>query len=304
MIGLAATPLMARTESLPVRFSFAPPANKNYVQREIHVETGRVGVIQKRVSLASETAVRVSKEAGRIFLLNHIDRVAKARDGKPVEEPMVGAMTGTEVVYVLRPDGGMERIDGLKRFNDRVLAALQGEDRAAFEKRVRDNRLEQRTRASWFETTEILAGQTLELDRDYFFDSAWPTDDGWIQHQTLLRLGPWEKTVSGRQLRVKTAYVTDAKAALPGALRLQPRVQTTFAPANPGPLAIGLTISGNASRLVDPTTLTIWRDQSSRQIRSRVQMSEEMSVTVSSEETSDITLVPAPASAPPKPAAN
>lgn len=285
----------------PVTFAFAPPAGGAFTQREIYVETAKLGGIQEQITLASEVSLRVSQEAGRSFLLYRVERAAAARGGKPSDAAMVAAMTGSETVNVVRPDGVLAKIDGMRRLTERMLPALQGEERAALEKRLRENRIEDRTRASWFEATEILAGQTLELGRDYYFDAAWPTDEGWIRHQTLLRLGPWEKTPHGLRLRLQLAYVPDARAEVPAAVRLQPKSSTAFTPATPGRLAKGFSISGGASRLVDPATLLVWKDQSVRRVRNRLEVSEELALTVSSEEKSDITLEPAPpaSSAPP-----
>ena len=282
----------------PVSFLFAPAAG-NYLQREIHTESARLGGIQQKISLGSESSVRISREAGQIYVLTRILRAAAARNGKPSDEAMVAAITGGETVHFVRPDGVLTRIDGIRRLFERILPTLPADERAALERRLRENRLDDRARANWFESTEILAGQVLELDRDYYFDSAYPTDEGWIRHQTLLRLGPWEKSTYGRFLRLKLAYVADARAEIPGARRIEPKVPTTFSPARPGRIAAGFTFSGNASRLVDPSTLTVWRDQNLRQIRTRVEISEEMALTVSSEERSDVTLEPAPD---PKPA--
>lgn len=283
----------------PVTFAFAPPAGAAFVQREIYIETGRLGGIEQRISMASEVRLSVSQEAGRYLLHSRIERAAAARDGKPSDAAMVAVMAGAETANVVRPDGVLLRVDGMRRLYERILSTLAGEERGALEKRLRENRIEDRLRANWFETTEILAGQTLELGRDYFFDSAWPTEEGWIRYQTLLRLGPWEETRHGRRLHVHFAYVADAQTDAPGAERLHPKVSTAYAPGKP---AKGFTISGSASRLVDPATLLVWRDQSVRRVRNRLEVSEELAVTVSSEEKSDITLEPAAPAVSAKPA--
>lgn len=304
LLLLAAGTLLAgalAADSPPERVSFAwgPAAGSTYVQREIFVETAKLGGIQQQITLASEVSLRISQEAGRSFLLYRVERAAAARDGKPSDAAMVAAMTGGETVNVVRPDGVLTKIDGLRRLTERLLPTIQGEERTALEKRLRENRIEDRTRANWFEATEILSGQSLELGRNYYFDSAWPTDEGWIPHQTLLRLGPWENTAHGRRLRLQLAYVADARAEVPDAERLQSKVKSAFAPGSP---AKGFTISGSASRLVDPATLLVWRDQSVRRVRNRLQVSEELALTVSAEEKSDITLEPAPPAVAPKPA--
>lgn len=301
---LASGPLLAAVSAAqgapaPVTFAFAPPAGAVFVQREIFVETARLGGIQQRISMASEVSLEVAREAGRPALHYRVERAAAARDGKPSDAAMVAAMTGAETVNILHADGVLVRVDGMRRLFERVLATTTGEERSALEKRLRENRIEDRLRANWFETTEILSGQTLELDRDYYFDAAWPTDEGWIRHQTLLRLGPWEETAHGRRLRLKLAYVADARTEVPAAERLLPRVSTAFAPGRP---AKGFTISGSASRLVDPATLLVWKDQSVRRVRNRLEVSEELAITVSSEEKSDITLEPAAPAAAAKPA--
>lgn len=301
---LAASAMLAAVsaaQSSPERvaFAFAPPAGAAFVQREIFVETARLGGIQQRISMASEVRLEVSQEAGRSLLRFRIERAAVARDGKPSDAAMVAAMTGAETVNVVRPDGALAKIDGLRRLTERLLPTVQGEERSALEKRLRENRIEDRARANWFETTEILSGQTLELGRDYFFDSAWPTDEGWIPYQTLLRLGPWESTPHGRRLRLQLAYVADALTEVPGAERLFPKVNTAFTRGRP---AKGFTITGSASRLVDPATLLVWKDQGVRRVRNRLEVSEELAVTISSEEKSDITLEPAAPAAAAKPA--
>ncbi|MEO7795562.1 MAG: hypothetical protein ABIV06_12400, partial [Thermoanaerobaculia bacterium] len=217
--GLLACALASVAAAEQVSFSFAPPAGSAYVQREIYVETTKLGAIQQRITLASEVSLRVSQAGGRSLLSYRIERAAAARDGKPSDEAMVAVMTGAETVNFVRPDGALTKIDGLRRLTERLLPTAHAEERTALEKRLRENRIEDRTRANWFETTEILAGQKLELGRDYFFDSSWPTDEGWIPYQTLLLLGPWEETPHGRRLRVHLAYVADALAEVPGALR-------------------------------------------------------------------------------------
>jgi len=295
---LIASPLTAEGAG-PVVFSFAPAAGKDVVKREVFTESAPLKGIQETNAVGSEVSVRISREAGFYFIFSRVARAAAARNGKPNAGPMVAAMTGAETLCVAHANGVLASVDGLQRVYERLLPTLQGEKRARLERRLRENRIEDRTRASWFEATEILAGQTLVLDRDYFFDSAWPTDEGWIRHQTLLRLGPWETTPRGRLLRLSLAYVADARAAVAGAQRLQPKVPSTFSPAQPGRLAQGFTITGNASRLVDPSTLTVWRDQSLRQIRNQVQVSDELAITASSEERYDSTLEPAADTKPP-----
>lgn len=296
----------APTTEAPVTFSFAPPAGTAYIQHEIFVETARLGGIQQKMTLASEATVDISHEAGHIFIVTRIQRAAAARDGRSSDAAMVAAMSGAETVNLARSNGVLVQIDGMRRLYDRLLPTMAGEERAALAARLRENRIDDRARASWFETTEILSGQTLELGRDYFFDAAWPTDEGWIQHQTLLRLGPWERSTYGRFLRLQLAYVPDARAAVPGAVRLQPKVATPFSPDAPGKLAKGYAVTGNASRLVDPATLLVWRDQTLREVRNRVEVSEDLALTVSSAEGSDITLEPAPPpqAAKPEPAPN
>lgn len=293
----------ARLLAEQITFSYAPPIGAAYLSREITTRAQQVGLRREELVIAAEANLQLSREAGRIFLLNRIERAAAAKDGKPLDHPLVGAMTGVDVVYVTTSDGVLERVNGLRKIFDRLLPRLQPSERTALERRLARGELDERDRAAWFERVEVLAGQTLALDRDYWFEDAWPVEGaGWIHFQTLLRLGPWETSEGARRLRVRLAYVADARATVAGADRLVPRVKSKFSPALTAPAATGYTLTGSASRLVDPATLEIWRDQTARQIRHQERVSEALALTLLDEEKTDVTLLPAAVAATPKPA--
>jgi len=113
--------LLAADAPERVTFKFSPPAGGNFLQREIFVETGRAGGVQQRITLASEVSLRISREGGRSYLHFRVDRAAAARNGKPSDPEMVGAMTGAETVQIVRSDGGLAKVDGMRRLYERLL---------------------------------------------------------------------------------------------------------------------------------------------------------------------------------------
>ena len=215
---------------------------------------------------------------------------------------MAAAMAGTEILYIARPDGVLSKIDGLRRFLQRLLPTVPKEERAALEKRLSENRIENRTRAAWFETTEILSGQTLELGRDYFFDlPGRPTRDGFSTRRSFgWDRGRRRSKGGGCACSSPTSPTRRPRSPPPsGCSRRSPPPSRRAVIGKP---AKGYSISGNASRLVDPATLLVWKDQTVRKVRNRLEVSEEMALTVSSEEKVDITLEPAPPAAAAAPA--
>ena len=290
---LAAGPLAgAAATAETVAFAFAPPAGASFETREYGTLSFKWGAHVDTLAIGQRTTWTLAPEAGGLRLTAATQELAMAKEGKPFQHPILEAGARSRVTYHLAADGALLRMDGLRADRERVVAALEGEAKESAKKRLAEGRLGESERWLWFERFEILAGQTLELDRDYWFRSASPSDDGWIPYQVLFRLGPWETTPQGRRLRMQLAYVADALATIPAATEIRARIKTRFDPAKPGPLLRGYELRGNASRLVDPATGLVWREQSFRRESHVERPVEELGITIATEARTDFTLTP------------
>lgn len=282
----------ARLHGESVTFYFAPPANTAYQARKVEITEIRIGANREELTLGTLETLRLRQEAGTFYIASRIDKIAAAKEGKGIElPPAVEALLGSEIVRIFRLDGVLQRITGYERMAAKALQGMTGETRRSFEKFMAEGRQDDRDRAAWFEV-ETLLGQTLELDRDYWFEAAWPDESGWITHHTLVRLGPWVDRPRGRLLKVQLAYVTNAAAAVPGARHLVPKVLTRFNARQPGSLGPKLKLEGAATWLMDPATAVVWRLQSRRKVSEPIEVSEELGVTLVTEEKIDLTLEP------------
>lgn len=292
-LTLAASPGSAET----VTFNFAPPAGSSYAAKQIETTEIRVGADRDLHTVAALITMRVAREAGAVYISRRYDQLAAAKEGEPFETPpQIKAMLGLEVVTVVRPDGSLLRVNGYQQISARALPLMQGEAKKALEKYIAEGRQDDRDQAAWFEL-EMLSGQTLELDRDYWFDAAWPDESGWVPHQTLIRFGPWVNHERGKLLAVNLAYVASAKAQIPTAIQLVPKVKSKHDPLHPGAIAPSLKIDGGASWLIDPATLLVWKLQGRRKVSEPLQVSSDLGVTIVTEEKIDVTLEPIPAPA-------
>lgn len=206
--ALSAPPVAAES----VGFYFAPPIGSKFVAREIQTIELRLGGNRELHTIAALSTVRIFKEAGLIFVAHRVDELAASKAGEKFETPpQVAAMKGSEIVDVLRDDGVLVRVDGYRQIAAKALPKMSGEARSSLEKFVAEGRQDDADRALWFEV-EMLAGQTLDLDRDYWYDAVWSDEKGWMRHQTLMRLGPWvTHPTAGRLLTVNIAYVANAR---------------------------------------------------------------------------------------------
>jgi hypothetical protein len=302
-LGLPGLPMAAPLDAQPVTFYFAPPDKTSYQARKIEITEIRVGANREELTLGTLETLRLRQEAGAFYIASRIDRIAAAKDQKAIElPPAVGAMVNSEIVRIFRRDGALQRVTGYDKMAAKALPNMTGETRRSFETFMEEGRQDDRDEAAWYEV-EVLLGQTLELDRDYWFDAAWPDESGWIRHQTLLRLGPWVDHPLGRRLTVHLAYVDNAKAKAPGASQLVPKLLSRFDARQPGKVNPKLRLEGAATWQMDPSTAVVWRIQSRRKVSEPVRVSEELGITVVTEEKIDLTLEPLPPAAPvtPKP---
>lgn len=297
-LALATSPAVGES----VTFYFAPPAGAEFVAREIQASEMRIGAKGEKHTTALLTTVRVEREAGGTYVSQRYDKIAGAREGEAFETPpQIAAMQGSRIVHVLRPDGSLKRIDGYAQIAAKALPLMKPEAKASLEKMIAEGRQDARDRAAWYEL-EILIGQTLELDRDYWYDAAWSDEAGWMRHQTLVRLGPWvEQPGVGRLLTVSLAYVPNALAHVPAATRLLPKVATQFNPEKPGKIAAGQKFEGSASWLIDPSSMVVWKLQVSRKVSQPMQVNSELGVTFVTEEKATKTLEHAPSPTPGRP---
>lgn len=274
-------------------FTFAPPVDRGYELRAYGTGTIKWGG-NREVVEAGLLARRTFTRAGVGYRLAEVTRdVALAMDGERLESKLLDQLKRNRLTYVIGADGAFQRLEGARENLERMVPLLEGESKKSAEKRLAEGRFGDAERADWYATYEILAGQKLELDRDYWFHHAHPTDDGWAPHDVLFRVGPWDETPNGRLLRQRVAYVRSALLEIPGAVELTPRVRSRFDPAAPGPRASGYQITGNVSRLIDPATLTIWREQLYRREAHEIRPVEEVGITFVVEARLDFTLTPA-----------
>lgn len=287
LLGPAAA---VRAES--VSFTFAPPLDATHEVREIGTVAVKWGAHNEEIAIGQRSHWRFARLASGFSLTDATQELAVAKGGKPFEHPAIAAGARASVEYRIGPDGRLDRLVGSQRNAERMVAALEGEAKESAKQRLQEGRTGESEQFLWYERFEILAGQTLELGRDYWFESAWPSDEGWVPHQVLFRLGPWEPTAQGRRLRVQLAYTQDALAAVPGAIRIEPRVATRFDPARLGKLLRGYQLRGNATRLVDPATGLVWREQSFRRESHVERPVEEIGITIALEVRTDFTLAP------------
>ncbi|MEZ5314550.1 MAG: hypothetical protein R2862_13400 [Thermoanaerobaculia bacterium] len=273
-----------------VTFYFAPPVGSEYVLKQVTTSEVRVGGNREVHSLVSRSDLRIRREAGTYYLARRIDQMAVAPAGeKYTTPPQLEALLGSEIVHILGEDGALRRVDGYARIAARALPLMKGEAKKRLELYVAEGRQEDRDKADWYEL-EMLLGQRLELERDYWFEAAWPDEAGWARHQTLVRAGPWTDTPDGRLLTVNLAYVDNATATIPGAVQLSPRVKTRFNPSAPGKLGDRLKLDGAATWLMDPATGIVWKIQSRRKMSQPVRVTEEVGLTIVSEEQIHATL--------------
>jgi hypothetical protein len=275
-----------------VKFTFAPPVGRTLEMKAIGTGTIKWGGNKEVMSAGHRATHAWAKVDGGYRVTERTLEVALALDGKPVDSPMLAKLAENRLVYRAAANGALRSVDGPRENLQRILPLLEGESKKSAEKRLEENRFGDSERAGWFELVEILAGQTLELDRDYWLPSATTTDDGWARHEIVFRLGPWEETAHGRLLRWRGAFVRSALAEIPGAVRLAPKVRGLFDPEAPGDLATGYSITGNFSRLIDPATMTIYRDQVYRREAHEIKPVEAIGITFVVEERLDATYTP------------
>jgi len=281
-LGLSAAPPAGQAS---FTFRYRPPDGLEYVQivRTVRVQDLAALGSQTERSVA-RTAVRISRTPEGYTVTGRPISFKMSRDGREVREPLAEALQGAVITYSLDAEGRLLGIQGfeglLEAVADRI--PLQAGSLAPL---LDAKILTDRETAEWNGRIGSFIGRTARIG-DVWEDRApltLPNGEN-LEYFSSTSFPRIESCGQGTCLLVEISYSTDP-AALPGRGGEAPG-------APPGPAAGvapagGAEVSGAARRLIEPATMRIHSESTSRTIRMHIELPGRGSVPMTLTETRD-----------------
>ena len=266
-------------------FRFRPPDGLEYVQIVRTVRVQDMGPLGSQTERSvARASMRVARTPEGYTVTGRPISFTMSRDGREVREPLVEALQGAVITYRLDPDGKLLGIEGFDGLLDAVADRIPmqaGSLAPLLDARV----LTDRETAEWNGRIGSFIGRTVRIgdawqdrapytlpngeDLEYFSATSFPRVEACGQPTCLL---------------VEVSYSTDPTALAGRSGRTQ------GAPPGPatGPGAISSSeVSGAARRLIEPGSMRIHSESTSRTIRMHIELPGRGSVPMTLTETRD-----------------
>lgn len=249
----------------PITLRFAPPDSLTFVETLVTAREKTYEGLGKQVdSSVARTSVHVERRgAGYVVTATPLS-LTGTRNGRPVADPVNDLLAGIVVTYFVGADGQIDSITGYGDLADRIARMLP--PAAAAAPVLSKRSLTQRDVAEWNGRIGDFAGATVTVGQRVDTTSPYTLPSGEaITYAMHVRFSGWESCASADScLRIDTEFDSDA-AALGGVV--SGRVSGALGTGRDS-LTVRPTsrLYGWSHRLVDPRTLLIHGEVTSRTI--------------------------------------
>jgi len=283
-VCLAAAAHAAGSPAESITFRFAPLDGGSYVQR---VDITRSKNLAARATQIDESSTRTrvstyKTESGWRVVHEPISAVAR-RNGQTVTNPIVDLLSKTVVTYRLDGDGHIQHVDGYVRLIERLREQLPAEMVEKLEQVLSVESLEAKDKAEWDSRFGDFIGLTVEVGESIAASAPFVLPDGTtIMYRVTTRFVRFEPCGEARCVRVEQVYDSQADAVAQLSERVAGELVEDIAalppPADARRQATTGSITGKVSRLVDPSTMLIHREEVERVMRMTVNLPQQGSV--------------------------
>ncbi len=283
-----------------VTFTFAPPAPLTYTEQttsvRIMVAGGPEPIEETGVSKVKMT---ITKADGGYRVVAEPVSFELTRAGKPVKDPVMEAVQSVTVTYRLGSDGSLKTIEGLGSALPAAMKKAPKELQNTLSALFNEKTLIEREKGQWNSRLGDFLGRVGHKNSVWISLGMFPMPNGTQASYYIVALFMGMVKQDGRDLvKLKLMFTEDAS-------RIPTLVNDTVrdvVPDLPKPPVIqtvkGFSITGSGERLIDPSTMLIYAEKSSRDMQWIMPAGKDSSMPVLLQETGEsrFSYSPAPGS--------
>jgi hypothetical protein len=250
-------------------FRFNPPDGTTYVETvrvTQQTKTDRLGEMSE--SQESSSRVRVSRTAEGYSFAATILSGTVTQDGKELEIP--GLLMPVGMTFTLETDhrGKLRQVRGYEELSSKLSQSLPADTAASDADVMSEDEMVEQERVDWRDRISGLIGRKCKVGEAWITAERIQLPTGRaVTHTMVTRVVGREKRLGHDCVRVKFAYNTNAAALRAFAGKaLAGRLKGARRKAG----AADVHVSGSGERLIDPTTMLIYGESTTRTVRTLV----------------------------------
>lgn len=268
LAAIAAGPAPAADGAATFTFSFAPPEGTEFVETLATERERAIAGLGRHVDRAETRSVHSVRREGEDYLLvSTLVASRLSRDDQAQSDVASRLLENVAITYRIGADGQIREIRGFDALMRKVEALLPAEVAAALAPALSEKALVARETAQWNGRIGFFAGLSLQLGQTLEGGSHYTLASGEsLAYTVRTRLAALEPCPPGQCLRIEVRYDSDAAALDRPAAEVAGELSAAIDAAEP----VAARISGSASRLMDPRTMLVYAESSSRAIAMHV----------------------------------
>jgi hypothetical protein len=274
LCALFTAPLAATAESDTVTFTFAPPDGTAFtttLEASVEMTLGEMGTRRQGTVMTSRTVVDRTKDGWAVS--SRLVSAEAARDGRPEANPMLQAMVGMEVVYILDADGVLLEIQGLESVREKMIQGLPPAAMHALGPALSVEAMLEREAAEWNGRVGDFLGETVRLGESRTGTSSFPLPTGGaVEFDVTTAFAERVPCPAGSCVRIRFAYGGDAAELARAMEKITGEViEDAGGPKEAAPHVDEVSVEGSGERVVDPATMLIYSETIRRTIRAAIE---------------------------------
>ncbi len=268
----ASSGALAAEPDAAIHFKYAPPEGTEFVETVITTRVRSIEGSGSRVDRSESRSLHtISKHNDEYLLSSKLVFAELTRNGEAQTDLVSKLMNNVTLVYRIGPDGQLRQISGYGDLFKQAEASMPAEAARALAPLLSEAAMQARETAEWNGRIGFFVGLSPHIGQVISGDTPYTLPNGETIHYTVRTSFPrMEPCRGGSCVRIEIRYDSDTAALdklVPGDAK---DAAAAGAAQSVIPSFTGGSISGGASRLVDPQTMLIYEEHSQRTITMNV----------------------------------
>ena len=262
------------TASDTIKFTFAPGGNISFVQRlTTNKETDMGDKGTQLDESISVTNIAIAKTASGWDVLAAPQSISMRRNGQEITSPIVKLLSSSPVTYKLDPEGNILDVDGYEPFIEGISRQVGPEVFKQLEPILNIDAMKAKEIAEWNGRIGDYLGAEAQVGDSFVAEVPYELPNG-ASITYVVRTTIADSVPCGihKCVRIEQHYDSNADAIAGQASEVLSGLTKDATPAQEqsDPTSGTATVRGKVSRVVDPTTMLVYEEESSRTIEMEI----------------------------------
>ncbi len=261
-----------------IKFLFGPGENISFIQELTTIKEKDMGEKGKQLDESvSTTKITITKTESGWDVLSEPRSISMKRNGEEINNPIVSLLSSAVLTYKLDSDGTIINVEGYEPFIKGISEQIAPEVFKQLAPILNTEALESKEIVEWNGRIGDFAGVEVEIGDSFMADVPYQLPNGTtINYSVQTNIAALVPCGDNKCVRIEQFYDSQADnmAKMTGDVVSNLAEATGVEVNNPSSQENTATIQGNVIRIIDPKTMLVYEEESTRTITMEIAIPE------------------------------